>query len=79
MGKGHADDLSIEATKRKRLNIGADELCNIMREIVRGPYGERPNYGLWQSERFVLFIRGLKIMRNWKEMLTHQLSDGDLQ
>jgi hypothetical protein len=76
--KGHVDDLNREATKHDR-NIVADILCDIIRETVRGPYGARPNCGIWQSERCALFIIGVKITSNWKERLTQQLLDRDLQ
>jgi hypothetical protein len=34
---------------------------------------------MWPSERCALFIRGVKLTSNWKERLTQQLLDGDLQ
>jgi hypothetical protein len=54
------------------LNIVADEICDVIRETARGPFGDRPNYGR-------LFIRGVKVTSNWKKRLTQQLLDGDLQ
>jgi hypothetical protein len=77
--KGHADELNRDPTKLERMNIVADELCNIIRETVRGPFGTRPNYRLWPSERCALFIRGAKVKRNWKERPTQQLLDGNLK
>jgi ribonuclease HI len=77
--KGHADDLNRDTEKLERLNIVADELCDGIHETARGPFGARPNCGLWTSERCALFIRGVKVMSNWKERLTQQLLDGDLQ
>jgi hypothetical protein len=77
--KGHAYDLNREPTKHKRLNIVADELFDVIRETSRGLCGARPNGGLWQSERCALFIRGVKVTSNWKERLTQQILDGDLQ
>jgi ribonuclease HI len=77
--KGHAYDLNREPTKNERLNIVADEMCDVICETWRGPYVARPNCGLWQSERCALFIRGVKVTSNWKERSTQQLLDGDLQ
>jgi hypothetical protein len=59
------------------MNIVADELCDVIRETARGPFGARP--GLWPRERCALFIRGVKVTSNWKERLTQQLLDGELQ
>jgi hypothetical protein len=77
--KGHADKLNRDPTKLERMNIVADELCEVIRETARGPFGARPNFGMWASERCVLFIRGVKVTRNCKERLTQQLLYGDLQ
>jgi hypothetical protein len=77
--KGHADDLDREPTKCERLNIVADEICDVVRASAQEPYGAKPNCGLWPNERCALFIRGIKITSNWKERLTQQLLDGDLQ
>jgi ribonuclease HI len=77
--KGHADDLDREPTKCERLNIVADEICDVFRETAQGPYGVRPKCELWPNERCALFIRGVKITSNWKERLTQQLLDGYLQ
>jgi ribonuclease HI len=77
--KGHADDLNRETTKHERMHILADELCDVIHETVRGPYGARTNCALWQSERCALFIKGVKTMSNWKERLIQQLLDGDIQ
>lgn len=77
--KGHADDLTRDPTKHEHLSIVADELCGAIRDTSRGPCGARPNCGLWQSERCALFIQGLTLTSNWKESLTQQLLDGDLQ
>jgi hypothetical protein len=62
--KGHADDLNRYLTKLERMNIVADELCDVMRETARGPFGARPNCGLLPSERFALFIRGKRATMN---------------
>jgi hypothetical protein len=67
--KGHADDL----------NIVADKICDAVRATAQGPYGAKPKCGPWPNERYTLFTRGIKITRNWKERLTQQLLDGDLQ
>jgi ribonuclease HI len=77
--KGHADDLDREPTKCERLNIAADEICDVVRATAQGPYGVMPNCGLWPNERCALFIRRVKITSNWTERLTQQLLDGDLQ
>jgi transposase len=61
------------------MNIVADELCDVIRETARGPFGARPNCGLWSSERCALFIRVSKVTSKWKERLTQQLLDGDLE
>jgi hypothetical protein len=61
------------------LNRVADEICDVVRALAQGPYGAKPNCGLWPNERCALFIRGIKITSNWKERLTQQLLDGDLQ
>jgi ribonuclease HI len=77
--KGHADILDREPTKFERLNTVADEICEVVKELAQGPYGAKPNCGLWPNERCALFIRGIKITSNWKERLMQQLLDGDLQ
>jgi hypothetical protein len=77
--KGHADEITRYPTKLERINIFADELCDVIRETARGPFGVRPNCGLWPSEMFAIFIRGVKVTSNCKERLTQQLLDGDLQ
>jgi hypothetical protein len=77
--KGHADDLNRDPKKLELIDLVADELCNVIRETSRGPFGTRPNCGLWSSERCALFIKGVKVTSNWKERLTQQLLDGDLQ
>jgi hypothetical protein len=65
--KGHADDLNRDPTKHERLNIVADELCDVIHDKAKGSYGARPNCGLWHSERCAHLIRGVKVMSNWKE------------
>jgi hypothetical protein len=77
--KGHADDLDREPTKYERLNIVADEMCDVVRALALGPLGAKPNCGLWLNERCALLIRGINITSNWKERLTQQVLDGDLQ
>jgi hypothetical protein len=44
--KGHADDLDREPTKYERLNIVADEICDVVRALALGPFGAKPNCGL---------------------------------
>jgi hypothetical protein len=54
---GHADDLNRYPTKLEHLNIVVDELCDIICETARGPFGARPNCGLLSpSERCALLI-----------------------
>jgi hypothetical protein len=77
--KGHAYELNRDRTKLERMNIIADELCDVIRETARGPFGARPNCGIWPSKRCALFTIGVKFTINWKEKLTQQLLDGDLQ
>jgi hypothetical protein len=48
--KGHADNLNHDPTKLERINIVADELCDVIRETVIGPFGARTNCGLWPSK-----------------------------
>jgi hypothetical protein len=76
--RGHADDLNRDPTKLECINIVADEICDVIRETERGPFGARPNYGLWTSERCTLFVRGVKVTRNSKDILIQQLLYGDL-
>jgi ribonuclease HI len=45
--KGHADDLDREPTKCECLNIVADEICDVVRALVLGPFEAKPNCGLW--------------------------------
>jgi hypothetical protein len=55
--KGHVDDLDREPTKCERLNIVSKEICDVIRALAQGTYGEKPNCGLWPNERCALFIR----------------------
>jgi hypothetical protein len=64
--KGHADDLNRDPTKLEWMNIVADELCDVIRETARGPFGAKPNCGLWPIERCALFIIGVKVTKNCK-------------
>jgi hypothetical protein len=57
--KGHAEDLNRDPTKLERMNIVADELCDVIRETSSGPFDSRPNCGLWPRERCSLLIRGV--------------------
>jgi ribonuclease HI len=47
--KGHAEELNRAPTKLERINIVANELCDVIREAARGKFGARPNCGLWPS------------------------------
>jgi hypothetical protein len=44
--KGYSDDLNRDPTKLERINIVADELCDVIRETASGPFGARPNCGM---------------------------------
>jgi hypothetical protein len=76
---GHAKDLNRYPAKLEWMNIVADDLCDVIRKISRGPFVTRSKCGIWPSERCALFVRGVKVTSNWKERLTHQLLAGDLQ
>jgi hypothetical protein len=77
--KGHIYDLNRDPTKLERINIiVADELCDVIMETARGPFGARPNWGIGPSERCSLFSREGKFTSNWKEILTQQILDGDI-
>jgi hypothetical protein len=76
--KGHADDLNRGLNCAERLNVIADEQCDIVRQQANGPRSERSSAGLWDRETCALFIRGSKITSRMKERLTQQLLDGDL-
>jgi hypothetical protein len=54
--KDHTADLNRSPKKLEHMNIVADELCDFIWETSRGPFGARPNCGLWPSERCALFI-----------------------
>jgi hypothetical protein len=77
--KGHADDLNRELTRAERLNVIADEQCDVVRLHARGTQSVRSSAGLWDSEACALFIRGSKITSRMIERLTQQLLDADLR
>jgi hypothetical protein len=77
--KGHADDLNRELTRAERLNVIADEQCDVVRLHASGTRSARSSTGLWDSETCALFIRGSKITSRMKERLTQQLLDADLR
>jgi hypothetical protein len=82
--KGHADDLNRELNRADRLNVIADEQCDIVRQQASGQQASgtqstRSSAGLWDSETCALFIRGSKITSSMKERLTKQLLDVDLR
>jgi hypothetical protein len=77
--KGHADDLNRELTRAERLNVIADEQCDVVRLHASGTRIARSSTVLWDSETYALFIRGSKIMSHMKEKLTQQLLDADLR
>jgi hypothetical protein len=65
--KGRADDLNRELTRAERLNVIADEQCDIVWLHVSGTRSARSSAGLWDSETCALFIRGSKITSRMKE------------
>jgi hypothetical protein len=73
--KGHADNLNRELTQAERLNVIADEKCDIVRQHASRPWSARSSAGLWYSETCALFIRGSKVTSRMKERLTQQLLD----
>jgi hypothetical protein len=77
--KGHADDLNRELTRAERLNVIADEQCDVVQIHSSGTRSARSSTGLWDSETCALFIRGSKITSRMKERLTQQLLDADLR
>jgi hypothetical protein len=77
--KGHADDLNRELTRAERLNVIADEQCDVVRLRASGTWSASSSAGLWDSETCDLFIRGSKITSRMKERLTEQLLDADLR
>jgi hypothetical protein len=76
--KGHADNLNRELNRADRLNVKADEQCDIVRQRASFPRSARSSIGLWDSETCALFIWGSKITSCMKERLTQQLLDRDL-
>jgi hypothetical protein len=73
--KGRADDLNREFTRAERLNVIADEQCDVVRQRASGTRSARSSAGLWDSETCALFIRGSKITSRMKERLTQKLLD----
>jgi hypothetical protein len=64
--KGHADDLNRELTRAERLNVIADEQCDVVWLHASGTRSVRSSMGLWDSEACALFIRGSKITSRMK-------------
>jgi hypothetical protein len=62
----HSDDLNRELNRAERLNVIADEPCDIVRQHAGGPRSARSSAGLWESETCAMFIRGIKIMSRMK-------------
>jgi hypothetical protein len=54
--KGHADDLNRELTRAERLNLIADEQCDVFRLLASGTRSARSSAGLGGSETCALFI-----------------------
>jgi hypothetical protein len=73
--KGHADDLNRELTRAERLNVIADEECDVVRQQASGPWSARSSAGICDSETCALLIQGSKITSRMKERLTQQLLD----
>jgi hypothetical protein len=76
--KGHAEDLNRELIHVERLNMIADEQCDIVRQQASGPRSARSSAGLWDSKTCAIFIWGSKITSRMKERLKQKLVDGDL-
>jgi hypothetical protein len=76
--KGYADDFNRELNRAERLNVIADEQCDLVRQQANGPRSARSSSALWDSETCALFIRGRKITSRMKERPTQQLLDSDL-
>jgi hypothetical protein len=68
--KGHSDDLNRELTRAERLNVIADEQCDVVRLHASGTRSARSSTGLLDSETCALFIRGSKIASCVKERIT---------
>jgi hypothetical protein len=77
--KGHADDLNRELTRAERLNMIADEQCDVVLQQASGPRSARSSAGIWDSETCAMFIRGSKITSRMKERLTQKILDIDLR
>jgi hypothetical protein len=76
--KGHVDDLNRKLNRAERLNVIADEQCDIVQQQASGTRSARSSAGLWDSETCAQFIQGSKIMSRMKERSTQQLLDVDL-
>jgi hypothetical protein len=64
--KGHADELNREFTRSERLNLIADEQCDVVRLHATGTRSARSSAGIWDIEMCALFIRGSKITSRMK-------------
>jgi ribosomal protein L37AE/L43A len=76
--KGHADHLNREMNGAERLNLIADEQCDIVQQQYNNPRSARSSADIWECETCALFIRGSKITNRMKERLTQKLLDGGL-
>jgi hypothetical protein len=65
--KRHAGDLNRELTQAERLNVIADEQCDVVWLHASGTWSARSSAGLWDSETCALFIRGIKITSRMKD------------
>jgi hypothetical protein len=49
--KGHADDLNCELNHADKLNVIADEQCDLVRQQANGPRSARSSTDLWDSDK----------------------------
>jgi hypothetical protein len=77
--KGHADYLNRELKRAERLNVIADEQCDIVQQHASGTRSASSSAGIWDSETCALFIGGSKITSRMIERLTQQLVDVELR
>jgi hypothetical protein len=76
---GHADRGNEEPNKEKRLNIEADELCDVIHNEATGPLAARGNCALREPGVCQLFITGSKIASNMKSQLQSQVQNTSMR
>jgi hypothetical protein len=76
--KGNTDDLNRVLNRAERLNVIAEEQCDIVRQQSNGLKSASSSAGLWEYENCALFIWRNKHTICMKERLTQQLLDGNL-